>query len=353
MAPVLVTGAFGLVGAATVRKLAEDGRQVVATDLDVPAHRKAATALPASVTVHFTDLTDRGAVDDLIARVQPAAVAHLAAVIPPLIYRRPAVAARVNVDATAHLLAAASRQHNPARFVQASSIAVYGARNPHTVTGVLTADTATDPADVYGAQKLAAEEHVRAAALDWVILRLGGVMTVNPLAMMHRDHLYFESLLPTDGRLQTVDVRDVAAAFSAATTADAVGKTLLIGGDDTHRLTQGRVGPEMAAAMGLVDGLPTGLPGDPARDDAWFATDWLDAAPAQQILRHQHRSWPDMLAEVSDRTGPKRHLLRLASGLSRRVLARRGAYFRSPARYADPWAAITTKWGDPRPEVAV
>ncbi|HLR98829.1 NAD(P)-dependent oxidoreductase [Mycolicibacillus parakoreensis] len=350
MGPVLVTGAFGLVGAATVRQLADDGRQVVATDLDVPAHRRAADRLPSSVTVHFADLTDPGAVDDLVSRVQPAAIAHLAAVIPPLIYGRRALAQRVNVDATTQLLAAAARQQRPPRFVQASSIAVYGSRNPHTVSGVLTADTAPRPADVYGAQKLAAEQQVRAAALEWVILRLGGVMTVDPMPLMSLDNLYFEGLLPTDGRLQTVDVRDVAAAFSAATTAaDAVGQTLLIGGDDTHRLTQGQVAPAMAAAMGLVDGLPTGLPGDPARDDAWFATDWLDGTRAQQILGHQHRSWPDMLAEVTARTGAKRHLLRLAAPVTRRVFARRGAYHRSGRRHADPWPAIAAKFGDPRP----
>src|SRR5690625_5007779 len=112
MGPVLVTGAFGLVGAATVRQLADDGRQVVATDLDVPAHRRAADRLPSSVTVHFADLTDPGAVDDLVSRVQPAAIAHLAAVIPPLIYGRRALAQRVNVDATTQLLAAArSEEH--------------------------------------------------------------------------------------------------------------------------------------------------------------------------------------------------------------------------------------------------
>ena len=41
---VLVTGAFGLVGSATVRQLRADGRRVVATDLDVPANRKKAAA---------------------------------------------------------------------------------------------------------------------------------------------------------------------------------------------------------------------------------------------------------------------------------------------------------------------
>ena len=39
---VLVTGGFGLVGSATVKRLAADGRRVVAADLGTPAQRKAA-----------------------------------------------------------------------------------------------------------------------------------------------------------------------------------------------------------------------------------------------------------------------------------------------------------------------
>ena len=52
------------------------------------------------------------------------------------------------------------------------------------ITDVLTADTPVNPADVYGAHKAAAEKLVRASSLDWVILRLGGVLTVDP-AVVH------------------------------------------------------------------------------------------------------------------------------------------------------------------------
>ncbi|MGH3563855.1 MAG: NAD-dependent epimerase/dehydratase family protein, partial [Mycobacterium sp.] len=296
------------------------------------------------------DLTDPAAVDDLVSTVKPAAIIHLAALIPPLIYQRRGLARKVNVDATGHLLAAAAKGPNPPRFVQASSIAVYGSRNPHTVSGVLTADTPTDPADVYGDHKVQAERLVRGSGLDWVILRLGGVLTVEPAPYMKLDNLYFEGLLPTDGRLQTVDVRDVASAFTAATTAPAVGETLLIGGDDTHRQIQGDVATATAAAMGLVGGLPTGLKGNPDSDDDWFNTDWMDSSRAQKLLGHQHHSWPEMLAETADKAGGKRHLLRVAAPLTREIFKRRAAYYRSGKRYADPWAAIRDKWGDPRPD---
>lgn len=349
MDTVLVTGAFGLVGSAVVRQLAAEGRTVVATDLDIPANRKAVAALPASVQVRYADLTDPVAVNALVGAVRPAAIIHLAAVIPPFIYMRRDLARRVNVEATGHLLTAAAAQSQPPRFVQASSIAVYGSRNPHTVSGVLTADTPTNPADVYGDHKLQAEQLVRASPLDWVILRLGGVLTVDPSSYMKLDNLYFEQLLPADGRLQTVDVRDVASAFVAATTAPVVGETLLIGGDDSHRQSQGDIAPAMAGAMGLVNGLPAGLPGNPDRDEDWFNTDWMDTSRAQEALRFQHHSWPEMLAETAARAGAQRYLLRAVAPLARVVLRRRSPYYRTDKRFADPWQAIADKWSDPRP----
>ncbi|MGB3475135.1 MAG: NAD(P)-dependent oxidoreductase [Mycobacterium sp.] len=349
MDTVLVTGAFGLVGSAVVRRLAAEGRAVVATDLDIPANRKAVAALPASVQVRYADLTDPAAVDALVGTVRPAAIIHLAAVIPPFIYMRRDLARRVNVEATGHLLAAAGAETKPPRLVQASSIAVYGSRNPHTVSGVLTADTPTNPADVYGDHKLQAEQLVRASQLDWVILRLGGVITVDPGSYMKLDNLYFEQLLPTDGRLQTVDVRDVAAAFVAATTAPVVGETLLIGGDDSHRQIQGDVAPAMAAALGLVNGLPAGLPGNPDHDADWFNTDWMDSRRAQEALGFQHHSWPEMLAETAARAGAQRYLLRAVAPLARPVLRTRSPYYRNGQRFAEPWQAIADKWSDPRP----
>lgn len=350
---VLVTGAFGLVGSATVERLAAEGRRVVATDLDIPANRTAAQALPNGVTVRWADLTDPVAVETLVSEAVPSAIIHLAAVIPPFIYQRRGLAEKVNVEATAGLVRAAEKLSEPPRFVLASSIAVYGSRNPHTVEGVLTADTPVNPADIYGDHKVRAEKIVRTSNLDWVILRLGGVLTATPGSYMKIDNFFFEGMLPTDGRLQTVDVRDVAHAFAAATTADALGETLLIGGDDaTHRLVQGDVAPAMAAALGLVGGLPAGLKGDPASDTSWFNTDWMDTTRAQQVLAFQHHSWPDMLIETAEHAGWKRPLLRLVAPLAKPILKRQSPYHGTGRRYADPWAAITEKWGDPRPDGA-
>ena len=215
--------------------------------------------------MRWADLTDPDAVTELLRAVSPAAIIHLAAIIPPVCYARPALARRVNVDATGFLLNAAEALPAPPRFVQASSVAAYGARNPHRVTDVLTADTPLRPSDIYGAHKVEAEQLVRGSGLDWVVLRLGGVLTAEPRFDLDLDTIYFEASLPVDGRIQTVDVRDVARAFVAATTAPVIGETLLIGGDDSHRLVQGELAPSMAAAMGLVGGIPAGRKRQPGQ----------------------------------------------------------------------------------------
>jgi D-erythronate 2-dehydrogenase len=348
---VLVTGAFGLVGTQTVRRLIADGHRVVATDLGTSRQRKAAKSWPAGVEVRWADLTDATEADRLVAAAAPTVIVHLAAVIPPGIYRHPTLARRVNVGATAALLQAAKNRPHPVRFIQASSNAVHGSRNPRRHPEWLRADTLVRPSDLYGAHKAEAEQLVRASGLQWVILRLAGVISVDlnsmPLSM---DAPFLESALPTDGRIHTVDVRDVAVAFSAAVSAPVVGETLLIGGDESHLLRQAEVGKALAASRGLVNVLPQGRPGNPDSEDDWYVTDWMDTARAQQALRFQRHSWPDMLAEMRAAAGWQRYPMRLISPIVRQLLKRRDAYRDSPGIYADPWGAIRAEFGEPGPD---
>jgi nucleoside-diphosphate-sugar epimerase len=347
-AAVLVTGGFGLVGSQAVQRLTADGRRVVVADLDTPANRKKVAALPDGADVRWADLTDAAAVDRLVSEVSPSVIVHLAAVIPPPLYRNPSLARKVNVDATMALVRAAEAQPEPPRFVQASSNAVYGSRNPHRVADLVRADTPARPFELYSNTKFEAEEFVRASSLKWVVLRLGGVLSPDFSALpLTTDGIFIESALPTDGRIHTVDVRDVGAAFAAATTADVVGEILLIAGDDSHKLLQKDVGAALAAALGLPGVLPEGRPGDPDDDDGWFLTDWMDTARAQEALAFQHHSWPSMLAEMTEKMGWKRYPLRLVAPLARVFLARRAAYRDAPGVYADLWGAIAKQLGDP------
>jgi nucleoside-diphosphate-sugar epimerase len=341
---VLVTGTFGLVGRETAKRLVGDGWHVVAT-----AHQRIAADLPDSVEIRRSDLADAASVNDLVADARPVAIVHLAAAIPPLCYRDAAASRRGNVGATATLLKAAESQPVPPLFLHASSGSIFGPRNPHRVSERLDLNTPFQPCEIYGAQKLEAEELVRAAALPWTIMRLGSVFSADPDALpFTADAMYFGGCLPIDCRLHGIDTRDVASAFSAALHGIAIGRTLFIGGDDTHLIRHSQVIRDMAAARGIT-GIPLGRPGNPDSDTDWYAAgDWMDVTEAQRLLTFHQHSWPEMLDELRFNVGWRWYPTSLAAPLIRQAVRHRSPYRGLPGAYADPWGTIRTRFGEAR-----
>ncbi|GAA1914289.1 NAD-dependent epimerase/dehydratase family protein [Nocardioides marmoribigeumensis] len=344
--PVLVTGALGNLGRLLLEELAGRGVAVVATDLRTPATERAAAAHP-GVHVDWADLRDPAEVRRLVATHRPRALVHLAAIIPPAAYHDPDLTRAVNVTATGHVAEAVAAAAEPCRLVLASSMAVYGSRNPHTTEPGVTAQTPARPCELYGHHKLEAEALVRRVP-SHVVLRVAAVVVPDSLLALDPESAHLEALLPVDGRVHVVDGRDVATALAAATdpAVDCEGRTLLVGGDDSCRLRQGQLTEEMTAAVGLRGALPPGLPGDPADEDGWFCVEWMDTTEAQALLGFQHHSWPDMLREARAAVGWKRPLLRAAAPLARLWFSltppRRGR--RGP--WAHVWADVTARWGD-------
>ncbi len=107
-----VTGAAGFVGSRLLVRLRSAGHDVVGCDREV-------------------DVRDRGAVHAAVAACMPDVIFHLAAVtFVPEAQAEPALAFRVNVLGTQHVLAAAEALAPRARIVAVSSAAVYGAGVP-------------------------------------------------------------------------------------------------------------------------------------------------------------------------------------------------------------------------------
>jgi len=350
---VLVTGAAGNVGRYVVKELASQGHVVLGTDVNFQfgtargRWRFATAGPPAHVEFHSADLTDVNSIFTLLRQTRPQVIIHLAAVIPPYTYQDSNLSHRVNVDATRNLVRAAELMPVPPYYLQASSVAVYGARNPHRHHGLLDTHTVSRPTELYGAQKLAAEQIVQSSSLDWSILRLGGVITPDISLSGDASLVAMEGSLPLDGRVHTVAVEDVAVAFERAVAVRPKHEILAIGGDQTHRLYQHQVGHGIAAAMGLRNALPPGREGDPENDRNWFITDWLDTRRSQQLLRYQSRSFDDVLAQIRRKVGWRRWLFELSSPIARWKLARSGPYVGKPDGYADPWSVIADRWGWP------
>jgi len=166
---ILVTGADGLLGRLLVRRLAESGRHVVATDLNEAAEA------PDGVAVVVGDFCDPALIARLFDDNIFDAVVHLGGVSGPMLLRDdPARIVAINVGATANLIETAWRA-GVKRFVYASSRSAYGVMEP-----LPTPETAAfRPPGVYGATKAAGDALVRGYraehGLDGVALRIGTV----------------------------------------------------------------------------------------------------------------------------------------------------------------------------------
>jgi len=166
---VLVTGGTGFAGYHLCRRLAGNGRQVVALA------RQPDTAKDLEengVQIVKGDLTDPRTLERALQGVET--VYHLAAV-----FRRGDLTAaemhRINAQGTRNLLSAARRAGSVRRFVHCSTVGVHGD------TGRQPADEETPlrPGDAYQRSKLEGEMAARAAIQDGhlavVIFRPGGI----------------------------------------------------------------------------------------------------------------------------------------------------------------------------------
>ena len=168
----VVTGGAGFIGSHVADLLLADGRRVVVLD---DLSTGSAENVPPEAELEVLDITVRSAVDEIIDRLTPQVVFHLAA--QASVTRSvsdPIRDCQVNVIGTLNLLIAATRHGAPLVFSSTGG-AIYGSRAP------LPTSEAWPPAPLspYGASKLAAEAYVNswreASGIAHTICRLANV----------------------------------------------------------------------------------------------------------------------------------------------------------------------------------
>ena len=311
---LLLTGAFGNVGRAVLRQLADGPHEVTCLDLPTKANRRRADAVPWAV--RWVDLTDPRAVASAVEGHD--VVLHVAGVIPPASIHRPDVAERVNVGGTRNVIAACQQAPVPPRVVFTSSVALFGPTQhlppPRSVGDPIVVT------DDYTRHKAEAERLLAASGLAVTVLRLGAVIPIEVIGVV--DPLMFE--VPLEDRIEIVHPDDVGrAVVRAAERPDIVGRTLLIGGGQACRVRQREL---MSRALGAVG---VGMLPDDAFTTSPFHTDWLDTEDSQSLLDYQRHDLDDLIADMTRSVGWRRAPARLLAPVIRRALVRRSPY---PAR---------------------
>jgi UDP-glucuronate 4-epimerase len=272
----LVTGAFGAIGAWTVRALLHRGHDVVTYDVGGSDHRLRLALTDEQLAALWRiegDVTDIGQLDQVIADEGVTGVIHLAALQVPFVRADPVAGAAVNVGGTVNVLEAVRRRgEGMAPVVYASSIAA------------LAEPPGAYPSTLYGVFKLANEGTAARYYEDYGVRSVGlrphtvygpgrdQGLTSAPTAAMVAAAEGREFRIPFGGALQLQYVADAGEAFVRASEADADGASV-------HNL-DGPVAtiPEVIAAIeraapeaaGLVTAEEDPLPFPPSVDAASF-----------------------------------------------------------------------------------
>jgi nucleoside-diphosphate-sugar epimerase len=219
----LVTGAFGCIGAWTLRQLVREGVDVVASDVGTDDRRVAALLGPEERGRMRFVHADVSRPEDVAALFEhePTHVIHLAALQVPFCRDDPVRGAQVNVGGTVAIFAAAAAAGLRTPVAYASSAAAFGAADDGT-------EPSGHPATHYGVYKLANEESARVFAADSGLASIGlrpyvvygpgrdqGLTSAPTLAMRAASHGE-PFVIPYSGRSQLQYAPDAAAAFVAA-----------------------------------------------------------------------------------------------------------------------------------------
>lgn len=317
---ILLTGAFGNIGANVLPELLARGHSVRCFDVPSKANQQRASRLAGQAEVVWGDLRQPA---DVAAALQGQdVVVHLAFIIPHLSATgirsedQPDLAHDVNVGGTMNLLAAMQDQPQRPRMLFTSSLHVYGKTDhlppPRTVNETLA------PVEHYAQQKVACEEIIRASGVDWAILRLGASMPIRLIL----DTGVFE--VPLANRIEYVHSRDVATAIAnAVTTDEAWGQTWLVGGGPRCQYHYREVAERVLDAFGI------GMLPDAAFNTVPYSTDWLDTSASQRVLRFQQRTLQDYVNDVRAHLGHRRFWIQAFRPLIRQRLLAASPYYRA------------------------
>ncbi|HEY51809.1 MAG TPA: NAD(P)-dependent oxidoreductase [Dehalococcoidia bacterium] len=288
-ARVLVTGGAGRLGITVCRAFLGSGYRVRLFDLDTARNRKAVKELPGEVEVFWGDVTQKESVS--VAAEYVDAIVHMAAVLPPLAYQNPELARHVNVEGTGNIIDVIKEKGGNLPLVFTSSAAVFGP-SPEATEPVSPEKDTPHPEGVYAETKLQAENLIREAGIDHVILRLTATMYL----LFEVSDMKRMLTVPLKNRIEFCHLDDTALAIlSAVKNFDLVkGNTFVISGGPGQRMYY----QDMIGGILKVLGLPM-PPADKFTKEPYYL-DWYDTGASQLLLQYQRKTFADYLDDYRE-----------------------------------------------------
>ena len=160
MKKILITGAFGQLGASLCEVLPNDS--ILATGRNIPSNEK--------YSCKSLDITNKKNIEKVIGDYRPDMIIHLAAMTDvDGCEKKPEIAFDINVKATENLV-----NSFDGKFIYISTDYVFdGEQGPYSE------DDKVNPISVYGKTKLYGENLVQESDLDWVVLRSNIIFSYN------------------------------------------------------------------------------------------------------------------------------------------------------------------------------
>jgi nucleoside-diphosphate-sugar epimerase len=311
---IVITGAFGIVGSAVVKKLIKEKHQVRCFDIRNKQTKRVARKIGKNVELVWGDIRDKDKVREIVKDQD--VVIHLAFILPPIANQKPDFAREVNVEGTQNLINTMLVQPKPPRLIYSSSVAIYGDVRKEEQPIQITAQY--QPSDFYTQHKIETMHLIQKSSLEYSIFILG---FVPPLDRLVFDPSMFE--MPLDTKIEVIHLTDLAKAFSQGVVSkDIWGKVLHIAGGESCR----SVYKEFLKRT--MEALSIGQIPDEAVQGSLHHSCYLDTNESQRLLNYQKQTFDNIITDMRENNKVIGFLVRLVRPLVRRYLLRKSPYYK-------------------------
>ncbi|MEA2070331.1 MAG: NAD(P)-dependent oxidoreductase [Asgard group archaeon] len=315
---LLLTGAFGNVGASTLKALLRKGKHdITCYDQKTWTTWKKSRQFRKDVKIIWGDIRNAKKVSKAVANQD--IVLHIAAVIPPKANKNNKYTMEVNYGGTKNVVDAILNSSSNPKLLYTSSVAIYGdIREKDSPFVNESCPPNPSPGDIYARTKIKAEEYIRKSNLIWSIFRLSYIPNIETMKLTP---LMFQ--MPLDTPLEFTHTRDCGIALANAIEQKEIWNNVWnLGGGEKCQLSYKEFLERMLPAMGLEM-----LPKE-AFSTSLFHCCYYTKTELTDSLNYQNKTIEDLISEMVSNNSIKRFLAKIFKPLVLKFMLSKSPYYK-------------------------